>query len=387
MSRQHDTVRRFYSLDVLRGLAALSVVFWHWQHFFFSGTQPGTFDAARLPLAEWLCILYAKGWLAVDLFFCLSGFVFYWLYSKKVFEGKISPYKFALLRLSRLYPLHFATLVIVAVSQIWFITTTGSYFVYPNNDVKHFVLNLIFASSWSFERGYSFNGPIWSVSVEVLLYALFFSCSLLLPIRAMVIALISIIGFLIVQKYYPPIGRGIGSFFLGGCVFMAYQAIAASHRSAALAKLVTILMISAWGLTIIVAQNNVSLTIRATPFLWHYDAHLQALLDKLLSAWAVLVLFPLTILSLALIETHRGSLGRRFSFIGDISYSSYLLHFPLQILLSAALHQLAIDKSIYYSTWLMISFFTALILVCLVSYRYFEMPAQKYLRQIFLTLR
>lgn len=57
------------------------------------------------------------------------------------------------------------------------INAIGSYFVYPNNDIKHFLLNLFFASSWSFESGHSFNGPIWSVSVEVLLHALFFFCS------------------------------------------------------------------------------------------------------------------------------------------------------------------------------------------------------------------
>ena len=35
------------------------------------------------------------------------------------------------------------------------------------------MLNLFFASSWGLERGPSFNGPIWSVSVEVAIYAVF----------------------------------------------------------------------------------------------------------------------------------------------------------------------------------------------------------------------
>jgi peptidoglycan/LPS O-acetylase OafA/YrhL len=268
MNRQQNIVERFYSLDVLRGLASLSVVFWHWQHFFFIGTKPGIFDVTRLPFSEWAFVLYTRGWLAVDLFFSLSGFVFYWLYSKRVSEGAISPGKFALLRFSRLYPLHFATLLIVAVSQFWLFNASGNYFVYPNNDTYHFFLNLVFASSWGFERGYSFNGPIWSVSVEVLLYALFFSCSRLLPVRAIVLAFISI-GFLVVQKYYQPIGRGIGSFFLGGCVFLAYQAIVTSHRAAALSKWATVLMIGTWMATIVIVQQRVDLsllTLRAVPF-------------------------------------------------------------------------------------------------------------------------
>lgn len=383
MNRQQNVIERFYSLDVLRGLAALSVVLWHWQHFFFSGTKPGTFDVTRLPFYEWFFVLYTKGWLAVDLFFTLSGFIFYWLYSKRVSEGEISPSKFALLRFSRLYPLHFATLFIVAVSQFWLSNASGHYFVYSNNDSKHFLLNLIFASSWGFERGYSFNGPIWSVSVEVLLYALFFSCSRLFPVRAIVMIIISIVGFLVIQKYYQPIGRGIGSFFLGGCIFLAYQAIVRSHRAAALAKCVAILMISAWAATI-VAQQGVDLsllTVHSVPFLWRFDASFQWIVQKILSFWPVLVLFPLTILSLALIETHRGPLGRRVSFIGDISYSSYLLHFPLQLLFFVVLARFAANSSVYYSPWFMLSFFTVLIAVCFVSFRYFEMPVQKYLRQ------
>ncbi|MDF7795325.1 hypothetical protein [Pseudomonas syringae] len=35
MSKNVNGNARLYTLDVLRGVAALSVVFWHWQHFFY----------------------------------------------------------------------------------------------------------------------------------------------------------------------------------------------------------------------------------------------------------------------------------------------------------------------------------------------------------------
>lgn len=368
MNQHHKALERFYSLDVLRGIAALSVVLWHWQHFFI-GTNHGTFDVTRFPLYQWMSPLYMKGWLAVDLFFSLSGFVFYWLYSKRIADGSISPGKFALLRFSRLYPLHFATLLIVAGSQSWLMNAGGSYFIYQNNDSFHFLLNLFFASSWGLERGYSFNGPIWSVSVEVLLYALFFVCSRIFPVRFIMLASISMVGFLVLQKYYQPIGRGIGSFFLGGCVFLAYQAIISSHRAAVLTKLAGYLMIGTWLVTIAVTVIGID----QIPFLWR--------IPKVQSLWPVVVLFPLTILSLSLIETRRGSLGKRFSFIGDISYSSYLLHFPLQLLFSVVVARYSVNVSVYYSPWFMGLFFAVLIAISLGSFRYFEMPAQRFLRQ------
>jgi peptidoglycan/LPS O-acetylase OafA/YrhL len=380
MNQHENSINRFYSLDILRGVAALSVVFWHWQHFFFSGTKPGTFDVLRLPLSEWLYILYTKGWLAVDLFFSLSGFIFYWLYSKRVAEGAITPGNFALLRFSRLYPLHFATLLFVALCQVWLMKSSGLYFVYPNNDAAHFLLNLFFASSWGVERSASFNGPIWSVSVEVLLYVLFFVCCRLLPVRIIVLTLVSLTGYFVVQKYYSPIGRGIGSFFLGGCVFLFYQAIITSHYTNAATKWVTYLMVGAWAATLTVILKGLDLTslsAHSIPFLWRFGISFQWCIQK----WPVIVLFPLTILALALLETRRGSLGKRVSFLGDISYSSYLLHFPLQILFYVAVARFATSNSVFYAPWFMGLYFAVLILVCLGSYRYLEVPAQRIIRQ------
>ena len=306
------------------------------------------------------------------------------LYSKRVADGAISAGKFALLRFSRLYPLHFATLLFVAGSQLLLMNAVGSFFVYPNNDSYHFLLNVFFASSWGIERGYSFNGPFWSVSVEVLLYALFFAFSRIFPIRVIFLIFVSMAGFLVIQKYNLPIGRGIGSFFLGGCVFLAYQTIINSDRAVGLTRWVGYLAICAWLTTIITAQPTLDLShinLHSVPYIWRFDAQFQWGMQIILRLWPVIVLFPLTILALALIETRRGSLGRRISFIGDISYSSYLIHFPLQIVFYVAVARYSADISIYYAPWFMGLFFAVLIAVSFASFRYFEMPAQRFIRQ------
>ena len=364
---------RFHSLDALRGIAALSVVFWHWQHFFFYGTELGPFEPARLPLHRLLHLLYTQGWEAVDLFFSLSGFIFYWLYSKRVAARRISTGHFALLRFSRLYPLHLATLLLVAVGQYWMLHERGSYFVYPFNDARYFVLNLLFASSWGFEGDFSFNGPSWSVSVEVLLYALFFAYCRFLPIRTAFLALSSLFGFFVVESYLLEVGRGICSFFAGGCAFLAYQAIIGSRRASTITNWIVGGASGAWALTIIVRHF--------APLALRFDYGVRRAIFDTMQIWPVIVLFPLTILALALAETRRGTLGKRISFLGDISYSCYLLHFPLQFLFFAVITSLTTDRSVFYAPWFMLLFFTALLSISFCSFHYFELPAQSSLRR------
>jgi peptidoglycan/LPS O-acetylase OafA/YrhL len=81
--------------------------------------------------------------------------------------------EFALLRLSRLYPLHFATLILVAFLQFAYMYSHGQFFLYRNTP-EAFVTNLVFGSNWFPWQTTTFNGPIWSVSVEIVVYFGFF---------------------------------------------------------------------------------------------------------------------------------------------------------------------------------------------------------------------
>ena len=78
-------LRTFHTLDALRGVAALIVLFFH-AGFFFGVAPP------------------AEGYLAVDLFFAMSGFVIAYRYEDDLAKG-LSVGAFMALRLRRLYPL------------------------------------------------------------------------------------------------------------------------------------------------------------------------------------------------------------------------------------------------------------------------------------------
>jgi len=76
------------SLDGLRGVAAILVVLFH-ENYWFSQTG-----------------LVPKAYLAVDFFFCLSGFIIAYSYSEHLISGQLSFLKFSAIRLVRLYPLY-----------------------------------------------------------------------------------------------------------------------------------------------------------------------------------------------------------------------------------------------------------------------------------------
>ncbi|HEY6579258.1 MAG TPA: acyltransferase family protein, partial [Rhizomicrobium sp.] len=125
------TAKRLYSLDVLRGVAALAVIFWHWQHFFaVRGTWQTVWSRTMQPAYAVFKPLYDQGWVAVDIFFAVSGFVFFWLYLEPVARREIGAGKFALQRVSRLYPLYLVTLLAAAAMQLAFHHQTGNWFIF-----------------------------------------------------------------------------------------------------------------------------------------------------------------------------------------------------------------------------------------------------------------
>jgi peptidoglycan/LPS O-acetylase OafA/YrhL len=285
------------------------------------------------------------------------------------------------LRFSRLYPLHFVTLFLVAVAQIGFLRLTGSYFVYGVNDLRHFVLNLLFASSWGLERGYSFNGPNWSVSAEIAFYALFFVACRTLPIRVAALAGIALGGFLL-SGVYAPIFRGGGLFFLGGCAFLCYRRIVAAGTARCFGLRLAAVVSIAWTLTVIVSafeSHGHPVLGPAADFLTGIHPLVGSAAAAAFRWWPAL-LFPVTILALALVETTLGNFTGRWAMLGDLSYSSYMLHFPLQLAAVALVTLLGISRTVFLSPWVLALFVAVLIAASWVSHRFIEVPAQRTLR-------
>ena len=366
MSESVKCPDRLYSLDILRGFASLSVVFWHWQHFFIGTTLKSTFKVEDQPLFNMFFLFYNSGNLAVDLFFSLSGFIFFWLYPQRIYHGIVSAKDFFILRFSRLYPLHFITLIIVALGQLNFNKIVGSAFIYKENDIFHFILNLFFMSSVGLERGYSFNAPIWSVSVECFLYAMFFVLCKFTKPNILIVGLMSSLGFSLIYQRYIPVGQGVGSFFVGGFIYYLYIHILRSNKIKIMLNSLLLLSFLLWISTIYWSFKN-----------WSLSSLIGVPLG---SKYPILILFPITILTLAVTETQRGIFTKKMGFIGDISYSLYLWHFPLQLLFLTITSLIGVDVIIFKSSTMLLGFFCLLTIISLVSYYYIEIPLQRWLR-------
>ena len=171
------------------------------------------------------------------MFFCLSGFIFFWKYSNAIYEKSIHFKKFIYLRFSRVYPLHLATLIIVGACQFFIFQLDGEYFVIKLHDLKHLLLNILFISSWGFQNGYSFNGPLWSVSIEVLLYLIFYLCCCRLkPTNPFWPLFLIAFGELLFGAnshfiiFNAALGQRLFSFFAGGLTHQIFRIATSSHQ-------------------------------------------------------------------------------------------------------------------------------------------------------------
>ncbi len=79
-------------------------------------------------------------------------------------------------------------------------------------------------------------------------------------------------------------------------------------------------------------------------------------------------------------ETVVGVPFRFFAFLGNATYSSYLLHFPLQLALVIVVDAIGWKRDLFYSPAVFLAFLSAVIALSLLVHRYFEMPAQRAIR-------
>ena len=148
-----QTKQHFEILDGLRGIAALSVVTFHFMEWVYSDYSQN---------------FIGHGFLAVDFFFCLSGFVIGYAYDDRI--GKMGILEFFKSRIIRLHPLVIAGSVLGLLAFL-FDPFGGHPELYSTGKIiiAFFCSILLIPLPIIADRGFnlfSFNAPAWSLFWE-----------------------------------------------------------------------------------------------------------------------------------------------------------------------------------------------------------------------------
>jgi len=155
MSGRHE----LRALTGMRGIAAWLVVLYHIR-----------LSVAGLPHS--VVAVLAKGYLAVDFFFLLSGFVIWLSWSERLRRGGIGAVPgFLWRRLARIWPLHLFMLG-CAVALALLLLALGKHdpVHQPFADLP---LHILLLQNWGFTDHLAWNDPSWSISTEWAAYLLF----------------------------------------------------------------------------------------------------------------------------------------------------------------------------------------------------------------------
>lgn len=342
----------FLLIDILRGLAAFVVVMNHYRFFLVDivTNNPPDNYLEILPFSKYIWKLYLLGTDAVFLFWAISGFVFAVVYHSL----KSTTRTFVIHRIARLYPLHLVTLFAVAILQIVAQREYGDFLIYKINTVPQFVAHLFLASNWypTSVQWQTFNGPIWSVSLEILIYVCFW---MVLPylfrhgaigpavMTVVFAALFWVTGFLVFE---------CGMDFFGGTiVFMLNRRLN---------------MPTKFGVTL------------AAIVLAKLLAQIQPFPKPIAMCFAVSGI----VLAVAALEPTRVSRWlSSFRWVGDCTYGIYLWHFPLILLIMLTLGPPGPEFALARQPLFLFLFLGSTAGIAFLSYRIIEKPARNWIKK------
>lgn len=328
--------QRFEILDGLRGVAALMVVIFHLSEAF-------SYDPVYKHLNH--------GYLCVDFFFVLSGFVIGYAYEQRMLSGVMSRWQFVKARLIRLQPMILMGLLFGAT--LFFFQECQTYAGIANASVWYVLQNAVMAffmipitpefNVRGNEEMILLNIPQWSMFFEYIanmLFCLFVfklgkkGLALLVGIFALMLAdgalNLNLSGLLGEHDYPLSLNAGwsftsehlyIGlarvgyAFFAGLLLFRLMSKSRGSSRQR-----------PSSGLGRLVLCSMIVIGVVCVEQIGGYEHPLR---DGIFNLACTLVLFPMTVYLGAKANVGSEKTRRICDFLGRLSYPLYLMHYPL----------------------------------------------------------
>lgn len=262
----------------------------------------------------------AMGYLGVDLFFILSGFVLAHVYGPQVEARQFHYGSFVWARLARVYPLHLACLL--AMVALWAVgLKMGATFPDGAFEVAHIPAHLGLVHAWGILGSDGWNFPSWSISAEWFAYLLF-------PV---------LFGAAAVFRASPWAGVGAGvALFMGLFAVMARFDIELTDMTwqGGILRIVPsfICGVALWFLgRRITAGPKTALVGLVTSVMWLVvTSELKLSPAAVWPALAALVFFTAETAKHAPVPVF-GS--RSWVYLGEISFAVYIIHLPVDIAL------------------------------------------------------
>lgn len=360
-----DSKPHYPILDGLRGVAAIMVVWYH----VFEGYANSRFDQ-----------IINHGYLAVDFFYILSGFVIAYAYDSR--WNKLSVKDFLARRVIRLQPM---VVLGALIGGAIFYTQGCDWWdvskVAVGSVVLSTVLNMFMIPSTAnievrgLGEGYPLNGPSWSLFFEYIgniFYALFIhkfsnkALTIWTVVLGFALAYIALAGGTGDVAYgwqfneiHFPLGliRMLFPFSLG---LLMYRVVRAGKIRGAFL----------WGSVLLVIALAVP-RIGTESTLWA---------NGLYDLFSIMILFPL-IVYMAISDTIKHPVTMKVcKFLGDISYPLYIVHYPFIYLYIAWVKNNNLPFSQSWPGALGVLFGS--MLIAYVGTRVYDLPVRKYLMSL-----
>ena len=344
------------ALTGARGIAAWIVVLYHIRPG-FSASAPDALMAA-----------FGKGYLAVDFFFMLSGFVLWLNYGGRPGMGSgAGVRRFLGRRIARIWPLH-AVILAGAVVLALLLDATGrrDSAQFPWGELP---LHILLVQNWGFTAALTWNDPAWSISCEWAAYLLF--PLLCVGVRGRSVATPVLLGGLVA------LAVGLHLVMAAGGAQNLGSEISRFGLLRALTEFAMGTMVCAvWrrrrddaGPAAVGSFGLAAILLAATA------------LGLLPETLGVPLLFAALLLGLALTATFRRNplSWPVFVYLGELSYATYLAHFLLYI----AFKMLFVADPFAVPLPLVAGFLLLTLIASATLYHGVERPAQGALRRMF----